>query len=200
MEDRAYIQHEKKSEAKGLRYFDKIVEAIENKKVLRLYYLPFYEDKPYFNEVHPYLLKEHAGRWYLVGKNEFKGQTRTYALDRIRDLQHADDRVYEEAAFRVEEYFKNSIGIFAPDGPPPLVKMAVQPTQAQYLITGPWHESQNIEEENEDEIIFSFRVHPSYEFKSLVLGLGKDARIIEPVRLKEELKNELELMLKLYKP
>ena len=193
-----FIHFEKAPEIKGHKYFAPLVEAIENKQVLRLYYLPFYEDKPYFNEVHPYLLKEHESRWYLVGLNAFKGKIRTYALDRIRDLQVDAGSDYSLPAFNTEAYFKYAIGIIAPEGVPPLIKLSVQKTQAQYLITRPWHDSQNILEENEEQVIFSFRVHPTYEFRSLVLSLGKDGTILEPVSLKEEMKQELEDMLRHY--
>jgi len=193
-----FIHFKESPEIKGIQYFDPIVRAIENREVLRLYYLPFYEDKPYFNDVHPYLLKEHQSRWYLVGLNAFKGKIRTYALDRIRDLQVAEGAEYSLPAFDTEAYFKYAIGIIAPEGRPPLIKLAVQKTQAQYLITRPWHDSQNIVEENEEEVVFSFRVHPSYEFRSLVFSLGKDGTILEPASLREEMKQELEQILKQY--
>ncbi|MBE9517735.1 MAG: WYL domain-containing protein [Bacteroidetes bacterium] len=193
-----FIHFKGSPEIKGIQYFDPIVRAIENREVLRLYYLPFYEDKPYFNDVHPYLLKEHQSRWYLVGLNAFKGKIRTYALDRIRDLQVAEGAEYSLPAFDTEAYFKYAIGIIAPEGLPPLIKLSVQLTQAQYLITRPWHASQNIVEENEEEVVFSFRVHPTYEFRSLVLSLGKDGTILEPASLRKEMKQELEQMLKQY--
>jgi predicted DNA-binding transcriptional regulator YafY len=195
---KGFIHYMKSPEIKGIQYFDPIVHAIENKEVLRLYYLPFYEDKPYFNEVHPYLLKEHDSRWYMVGLNAFKGKIRTYALDRIRDLQVASGTEYTPPAFDTGEYFRYAIGIIAPEGTPPVIKLAVQKTQAQYLITSPWHDSQNIEDENDDQVVFSFRVHPTYEFRSLVLSLGKDGTVLEPASLREEIRNELEAMLKQY--
>ncbi|MEN8226931.1 MAG: WYL domain-containing protein [Bacteroidota bacterium] len=196
--DRGFISFRRTPEIKGTTYLNPIIKAIENKQVLRLYYLPFYEDKPYFNEVHPYLLKEHGFRWYLVGLNEFKGEVRTYALDRIRDLKVSSGIEYQEPGFNRADYFKYSIGIIAPKGEPPLIKIAVQKTQAQYLITQPWHETQNIVEENEDQVVFSFRVHPTYEFKSLVLSLGKDGEVIQPLLLREELITELTSMQKRY--
>jgi len=196
--NQGFISFKNAPDIKGTQYLEPIISAIENKQVIRLYYLPFYEDKPYFNEVHPYLLKEHGFRWYLVGLNEFKGQVRTYALDRIRDLKEAEGIKYTPPGFDAEKYFKHAIGIIAPEGTPALIKLAVQKTQAQYLITQPWHDSQNIEEETEEEVIFSFRVHPTYEFKSLVLSLGKDGRIIEPDTLKEDVREELAKMLDKY--
>jgi predicted DNA-binding transcriptional regulator YafY len=196
--DRGFISFKKAPEIKGTQYLDPIVKSIETKQVVRLYYLPFYEDKPYFNEVHPYLLKEHGFRWYLVAWNQFKGQIRTYALDRIRDIQDAPGITYREPDFDTASYFKNTLGIIAPQGIPPLIKIAVQKTQAQYLITQPWHDSQNIDMEDEEEVIFSFRIFPTYEFKSLLLSLGKDARVVEPISLQEEIKSELKQMFDSY--
>lgn len=193
-----FISFRKVPEIKGTQYLEPIIKAIENKQVLRLYYLPYYEDKPYFNDVHPYLLKEHGFRWYLVGLNEFRDQIRTYALDRIRDLQQSAGTGYKDRELDAASYFKYAIGIIAPPGEPPLIKLAVQKTQAQYLITQPWHESQNILQETEDQVIFSFRVHPTYEFKSLVLSLGKDGEVLEPDELKKDMEGELELMIKKY--
>jgi predicted DNA-binding transcriptional regulator YafY len=196
--DRGFISFRKTPEVKGTQYLEPIIKAIEDKQVLRLYYLPFYEDKPYFNEVHPYLLREHGFRWYLVGLNDFRDQIRTYALDRIRDLQRSTGTAYRDHDFDASSYFKYAVGIIAPPGEPPLIKLSVQKTQAQYLITQPWHESQNILEETREQVVFSFRVHPTYEFKSLVLSLGRDALVLEPDALKQEMKRELELMLDTY--
>ena len=193
-----FIYFERTPEIKGIQYFDPLVSAIENSRVLRISYLPYYEDKPYFNEVHPYLLKEFRSRWYLIGYNAYRQQVRTYALDRIRNLESMEDKAFIASGFEVDEYFKYAIGIISPEGRPPDVKLAVQKNQAQYLITQPWHESQNIEEESEEEIVFSFRVHPTYEFRSLVLSLGKDAVILEPDSLRMEIKRELEEALKAY--
>lgn len=196
--DHGFISFRQSPEIKGTQYLDPIIKAIENKEVLRLYYLPFYEDKPYFNDVHPYLLKEHGFRWYFIGLNEFKGQIRTYALDRIRNLQPSSGIKYREPDFDTKDYFKHVIGVIAPQGEPPLIKVAVQKTQAQYLITQPWHDSQNIIKETLEQVIFSFRLHPTYEFKSLLLSLGKDGEVIEPASLRKEMISELKLMQERY--
>lgn len=188
-----FISPEKIPHIKGSEYLAVIIEAIKKRKMLRLYYQPFYEDKPYYTDVHPYLLKEYKNRWYLIGLNDFKEQLRTYSLDRIRDIE-VSDQEYKKMTFSAEAYFRNSIGIISPPGEPPFIKIAVQRTQAQYIITQPWHESQNIESENEDEVIFSFRLHPTYEFKSLLLSFGKDVRVLGPEELIESMREQLDEM------
>jgi len=185
-----FISPEKVPHIKGSEYLAPIISAIKTKSVLRIYYQPFYEDKPYFNEVHPYLLKEYHNRWYLIGLNDFKDQLRTYSLDRIRDIAPSSI-IYKGKNINASDYFRHSLGIIAPQGDPPRTRIAVQKTQAQYLITQPWHESQNIEEETEDEIIFSFRIHPTYEFISLLLSYGKDLRVLEPRSVVDKLREQV---------
>ena len=197
--DRGFIQFRKAPEIKGTQYLEPIIKAIDKKQVLRITYLPFYEDKPYFNEIHPYLLKEYGFRWYLIGWNQFKDQVRTYALDRIRNLQELEGIDYREPGFTASDYFRYAIGIISPPGAPPLIRLAVQKTQAQYLITQPWHDSQNIHSEDDQRVVFSFRVHPTYEFKSLVMGLGKDGEVLEPASLRQDIQRELDRMLTTYK-
>ncbi|MDX2432975.1 MAG: WYL domain-containing protein [Bacteroides sp.] len=197
--ERGYVHFKQAPEIKGTQYIEAIIHAIENKKVLRITYLPFYEDKPYFNEVHPYLLKEHGFRWYLVGWNQFKSHVRTYALDRIRNLEEVDSLTFRAPEFSASDYFKYAIGIISPPGAPSLIRLSVQKTQAQYLITQPWHDSQNIESEDDERVVFSFRLHPTYEFKSLVLSLGKDGEVLEPHSLRDELSGELQQMLEKYR-
>jgi predicted DNA-binding transcriptional regulator YafY len=190
-----FISPEKVPHIKGSNYLATIIQAIKEQKVLRIYYQPFYEDKPYFNEVHPYLLKEYKNRWYMIGLNDFKEQLRTYSLDRIRDIQ-VSELSYKKQTFNARNYFMNSIGVISPEGEPPKIRIAVQKTQAQYMITQPWHESQNIEEETEDEVVFSFRIHPTYEFLSLLLSYGKDTRVLAPDSLKVRVREELLEMLR----
>lgn len=192
-----FISPEKVPHIKGSEYLATIIQAIKEHQVLRIYYQPFYEDKPYFNEIHPYLLKEYKSRWYMIGLNDFKEQLRTYSLDRIRDIQ-VSELSYKKQTFNACNYFMNSIGVISPEGEPPKIRIAVQKTQAQYMITQPWHESQNIDEETDEEIIFSFRVHPTYEFLSLLLSYGKDVKVLEPRSLKKRIREELEEMMDNY--
>lgn len=191
------VDYEAVSEDWGGKFLQKIIEGIKDKKVLEIYYQPFYEDKPYFIRVHPYLLKEFRSRWYLIGLNDTKKELRTYGLDRIWEIQETDVPFIKKS-FKTKEYFKNSIGIISPSGEPPRIRIEVKKPQAQYLITQPIHPSQSIESEDNNMIVFNYKVHTTYEFKSLLLGLGSDLVVLEPSSLRSELINELKEALKAY--
>jgi len=190
LESPEFVSTELAANFGGSQFLAPLINTIKDKKVIRLYYLPFYEDKPYFTLVHHYLLKEYKGRWYLIGLNETKREIRTYGLDRIWEMKETENE-YIQKSFSSSDYFKNTVGVISPIGDPPEIHIEVSSHQAKYLITQPIHESQYIEKEEGDYVIFSYRLHPTYEFKSIILGMGKDVRILKPEKLKKEIIHEL---------
>jgi predicted DNA-binding transcriptional regulator YafY len=185
-----FIDFEKMPEIWGSDFLQVLINGIRNQKVLEIYYQPFYEEKPYFIRVHPYLLKEYRFRWYLIGLNDSKKELRTYGLDRIWEIKETN-LPYIRKNFKSKDYFKNTVGIISPPGDPPRIRVQVLKPQAHYLITQPLHPSQSIESEEEKQIVFNYRVHPTYEFKALLLGLGCDVKILEPESLRNDIIREL---------
>jgi len=192
-----FIDFEEVPQILGSDFLPQLIEGIRKKKVLEIYYQPFYEEKPYFIRVHPYLLKEYRYRWYLIGLNETKKELRTYGLDRIWEIKETE-LPYIAKSFNSRDYFKNTVGIISPSGEPPRIRIVVLKPQAHYLITQPLHPSQSIESETESNIQFNYRVHPTYEFKALLLGLGCDIKVLEPIGLRNEIVRELKNALDAY--
>lgn len=181
----SFIDFEKAPAVNGSQHLTGIVNAILQKKVLRIYYKPFYEDKPYFINVHPYLIKEYKYRWYLIGLNDLKNELRTYALDRIWEIEEIKEE-YIPATFNPEEYFRNSFGVIAPTGEPPKIIMELSRHQAQYIITQPLHHSQVLEAEKDQSMVFSLRLHPTIEFIQWILSMGSEILIHEPDNLRKK--------------
>lgn len=188
--DLDFIQSEISQSYGGSQFLLSLIRSIQDKRVVRIYYQPFYEDKPYFIIVHPYLLKEYKNRWYLIGLNDTKGELRTYGLDRIWEVEELQQD-YIPKKFGAKDYFRNTVGIISPMGEPPEIRIEVLRNQAQYLITQPLHESQFIETEDEEKVIFGYKVHPTYEFKSLILAMGSDVKVLMPESFKKEVLREL---------
>ncbi|MEA1898237.1 MAG: WYL domain-containing protein [Bacteroidota bacterium] len=195
--DYDFIDFEKVPYIKGSQFLQKLIEAIRGNTVILLRYQPFYEDKPYLVHLHPYLLKEYRNRWYVIGLNEEVKEIRTYGLDRIQLIEYTDME-YIPKDFGASEYFKNTVGVISPPGPPPEIYLEVLKPQSSYLITKALHESQQIVEENDEKVIFRLKVHPTYEFKVLILGLGNDARILKPKSLRDDVARTLRLALREY--
>ena len=187
---RDFVEFEKMPSFTGSKFLEPLIDAIGRKKVLKIFYKPYEEEKPYFTFIHPYLLKEYRFRWYLVGLNEQRNAIRTYALDRVWEIE-STDHPYTKADFNAREYFKHSVGVIVPQSEPQEVLLEVRKPQAQYMVSQPWHESQVIQEETEEYIVFLFHVHPTWEFKSMIRALGSEANLISPLSLREEMIREL---------
>jgi predicted DNA-binding transcriptional regulator YafY len=185
-----FVDFEKVPESWGSDFLYPLIESIRNKQVIEIYYQPFYEDKPYFTHVHPYLLKEFHYRWYLIGLHDQKKELRTYGLDRIWEIKVIHKK-YIPLNFSPKEYFKNTVGVISPTGKPQKIRIEVKKPQAQYLITQSLHVSQNIDFEDESRIIFTYHIHPTYEFKVMILGLGNDVKVLEPETFRNEIIEEM---------
>ena len=71
--------------------------------------------------------------------------------------------------------------------------------QANYLRSLPLHPSQHELKSTDEYAIFSLRVRPTYDFRQKLLSLGSTVEVLQPESLREEMKEEIAMMLKRYK-
>jgi len=193
-------------------YVEGIIRAIKEKQVIQIEYLPFTafktqstiangsmnpDLKAKFRNIHPYLVKEYQNRWYVIGWDEDEKDMRTFGLDRIKSVTPKGNP-FHKSDFNPREYFKYTIGIIAPQSKPPLLKIEFTKQQAQYLITQPIHPSQKVLKETKDSVIFTFGVHPTYEFISLLLGYRDKVKVLSPMWLRKGMIGLLEQMINKY--
>ena len=193
-----FIDFEKVPFVKGSEYLETLIKAVKDKKVLTIIHRSFDSAEEHQYNIHPYLLKEYRNRWYLVGLNDHNKEIRTYGFDRIISINTNPDIAYIKSDFEPERYFKNTLGIIASPEEPPVIVLSFTKLQAQYLIAQPLHERQLIIEEDEEKVIISLKVHPTYELKSMILGWGRDVEVIEPKALRKEIISMLKGSLKTY--
>lgn len=192
-----YVQFETPVYVEGSGFIEQVIGAIKEKQVLKMEHQPFSRKVPVVRIVHPYLLKEYRNRWYVVGLDNESGEIRTFGLDRIKTLE-TTSTPFRQSPFIARNYFRNTIGMIAPQGEPPLIVLEFRKYQAQYLLTQPIHLSQKVIRETDQVVVFSFEVHPTYEFISFILGYGKDVAVISPESLQKTIKELIKAMAELY--
>jgi predicted DNA-binding transcriptional regulator YafY len=193
------VLFEKAPSFKGSEYLKTILKAILDKDVVEIVYKKFNSNKTIIHIVHPYLLKEYRNRWYVIGHEEKLDEVRTFGLDRIEGIETLYNKIYKETGFDAEAHFRNSIGITSPnDDQAQKIRLKFSKPQAHYVLTKPLHESQVVIEDKVDYTIIELNVFITYELISQILGYGKDVVVMEPKRLKNEIKSELKKTLELY--
>ena len=196
------IQLENNERLKGLECITPLHDAIMAKEAIEVTYKTFLSDEPQTFCFSPYLLKEFRNRWFVFGKRHDSPDKLiiNLALDRIEHIDDAPKRekYKTEKAFQPQTYFKNMIGVSRDfESPVEHIVFEAIPTQAPYIITKPFHESQKVVEEREDgRIVFSIDVIINYELERDLLGFGEGITVLSPTslvkRLQERLTNSIE--------
>ena len=198
----AIIHLDKNENLKGLEYFDTLYQAILKKIVLKIKYQSFTARNPSEFVFHPFILKEFNNRWFLVGKpNAKKDQPIvTLALDRIVSIDYDVNILYDDIGFNGDEYYKNTIGVTVlNDDQVQEVELKIDRSNAPYVLTKPFHHSQEIIEKRENgDIIISLCVHLNFELERIIMGFGDAIEVRKPNFLRKRIRKKLENALKNY--
>jgi predicted DNA-binding transcriptional regulator YafY len=146
--------------------------------------------------VDPYRILFFDGTFYLIGWCHLRKDVRMFVLDRIRMLNVTDRTFDVPGDFDLETYMRSPFRVIH-DRP---VKVTVHFDRkvAGYIKEKIWHYTQRVEPQKDGSIVFSAEVAGTDEVKHWVLGWGKQAEIIEPEFLREEVARELKASLKRY--
>ena len=185
----ARIDMEKPEAYPGLIFFNKIINALRERKVLRVEYQKFVSSQTSEYFIHPYLLKEYRNRWYLVGYVQDREGIRCFGLDRIKEIEEALTHNFNQMGFDCKEYYQNVVGVSVYDAEPEKIRISLTEKQARYVISQPIHNSQKIEYTSPTRVVVSYYLIPNYEFIAQVLSWGGDAEVLEPFDLRNKIRD-----------
>lgn len=189
--DQAPIIHlDKNDQLLGIEHIDTIYQAIIKKMVTHIEYQSFKARKPSAIVFTPYILKEFNNRWFVVGRKEENDGIMTLALDRIINIEFVTDIPYTKNDFNPDTYYKDTFGVTVlSDRDIINIELRVNKINAPYVITKPFHASQELLGEYPDgSILVGLKVHHNYEIERLILGFGPAITVLKPRRLKQRIK------------
>ena len=198
--NKAIIHLEKNERLKGLEHIDHLYHAIQHKKVLQITYKSFKARDEQNLLIHPQLLKEFNNRWFLLALNNKKKYLTTFALDRIIKIQDPKESiVYVDQEIDGDIYYKDVIGVTVSlNVRPEKIIFRVDNSNAPYIITKPFHSSQEVLSEDERGATFSIKVQMNFELERLILGFGDSIEILKPEKLKKRIHEKLKRALGRY--
>jgi predicted DNA-binding transcriptional regulator YafY len=180
----------------GQAFLNPIVEAMQTNLELRIDYQRYeYEREEHLQTFHfqPYALKVYNRRWYLLGFLKEQNGLRTIGLDRILALKVLTKKFSMPGDFDARKHFADVVGIYAsPNLPVVNVKIRAYGVQAEYLRSTPLHKSQTEGRSKYGEFAeFTYRLCETPELVSQLLAMGDRVEVLEPVELREEMKEML---------
>lgn len=148
--------------------------------------------------IKPLLLKQYQYRWYVIGEIA-SGDLRTFGLDRLQKLMVLNKTFPLISNKAIRQKFDQVIGLDFSNEIPLNIKITSTPFQANYLKSVPLHQSQNIVSENKKEVIFTYQLIPNFELIQKILMMADQVQVLEPISLKNQIKNLLNKAMKKYK-
>ncbi len=171
---------------KGLEHFDKLFGAISSKKVLKITYHPSFRDAEE-SILHPYYLKQYNNRWFLFGLSD--GRIVNMALDRIECFSETNCDYINNEDIDFNEYFDDVVGVTVLDNEAvEQIRLKIDIKRYNYIESKPLHWSQKVKERSEEYVIIELSLRWNYEFETLLLGFSDSIEILEPLSLKDKIK------------
>ena len=196
----AYISFDDSRDFKGIEYLKPILLAIQNNQQIRFTHYNFQKETHKTHVIFPLILKEYANRWYVVGVIN-QTDIRVYGIDRISNLKMDEVSTLNRDDFENQlSKFQHTIGVSYGEGEPEKIVCHVDEILVKYLRSLPLHHSQEISPTREPgKYRIEYVLYPNREFKYQVLSFATKLDIIEPLHLKEEIKDMLNEALDRYK-
>ncbi len=186
---------------KGIEHLAEIVDAIREKKVMRIQYRPFNKPEAKKHTVHPYFIKEYNGRMYLIAKDIHPTKQSiflTFAFDRLTEVLKMN-QTFREDELDKENYFNATIGVSLSTEKPEKILLRFEPEQASYIQSQPLHHSQQVVKDTRHQLQISLELVINYELIAMILSFGDKVKVLKPASLATKISNIAENMVNAYK-
>lgn len=183
-------------------YLDTLYDAIRTRRVLEIKQSAFYRgDNEKYRRlvVHPYHLKEYAGRWYLIGYAKEHAGFTCLPVDRMKSVVVADGVEFcqPDEGTDFVHLFDDRIGVS--EGDMIRLELKVSPMRYKYMETKKLHHSQ--------ELLGTFGdgyKHVGYNLKcneellQKLLQAGVEVEVLAPVSVRDKIAERIGRMMKIY--
>lgn len=166
--------------------------------VLRSYQKPGAGRPPKDYQVDPYVLVLYQYGLYLVGYSHRARDLRTFAVERIKEVEVTQEMFELPKLFSLEERFEHGFGLI--EEPPQEVKIWISPAWAYFVKERRWHPTQVLRPQKDGSVILTMRCGGLDELTAWVLSFGPDARVLGPQELVDKVSRLLALAAKSYQP
>ena len=140
-------------------------------------------------ELDPYQVWYRAGGLYVIGFDHQSQEIRTFAVDRIRELEHTGCPFEVQADFDFDTWTAANFGVVS--GPASQVRIRFDPARANQIRERVWHRSQELTELPDGRLELTMEVGGDDELASWILSFGEQAEVIEPSGLRDRIRAAL---------
>lgn len=174
----------------------KINYAMSRGRAISISYFSINKNSVNLEKLDAYNLIFKEGLWYVIGYCHRKDSIEAFEVSRIKDFKITNEIYMRPYDFSLKDYLKNNLTLFKGEK----IKITIKFNEevSSFIKDGKWHVSEELEHLKDGSVLFTMHLDETDEIIKWIMGFGKNAEIIEPQELREEIKKELEEMYKIY--
>ena len=155
---------------------------------------------PKLRVLHPILLREVSDSWYVIGYDAASGREKTFALDRMSDLEILDEPcdVPPAVLTSVSELFEHIYGITDSSGPVEEIVLSFSALFGRYVKAKPIHQTQEVIWDTDAECVVRLRLAPNRDLLMHLRSYGDHLTVLQPESLVREFTESLRTTLARY--
>jgi len=177
---------------------NQVNDAAVNRKSIEIVYFTMSRKQESRRRVNPYRIWFFNGTFYLIGFCHTRKEVRIFALDRIKMLHQTKEAFEIPEDFSLDDFVGRSFGVY--QGEPVHIKVWFHADIAGYINEKIWHESQQVHVQDDGSIILEAEVAGTDEIRFWIMSWGSRATVLEPASLRDEIREEAEMMAGRYEP
>ena len=171
-----------------IRLFEQVSHAVFKQVEVRFDYKKAGAVRYEQRYVQPYHLGCIENLWYLFALDLDRGQLRTFALPRMRDVRVSKSRFRRPIDFSIGRFLDQSFGVFAkPTKTRHTIRILFDAFAAARVEERQWHPSQKIKQLRDGWIELTVTLGNLEEVERWILSWGSHARVIGPSELKQRI-------------
>lgn len=187
--------------ATDVTLFGDLLDAVIAKREVSFDYHKLTGTKPERRKVQPYHVGQIEHGWYLLAYDPDRKGMRTFALQRLTQLQVLKSKFTRDPHFNARDHLGGGFGVWNYDeygDKKHEVYIRFEGYAARVVGERLWHSSQEIKPLNKDGSVIEFSVTLDglEEITRWILSWGSKAQVLGPPALKNRIKAELAMMMK----
>jgi proteasome accessory factor B len=180
-----------------LELFEAVSQAVLRAVEIEFEYRGLKSTRYEARRIRPFHIASLENQWYVFGEDLARGQLRTFALPRMRNVRTTSTRFRRPADFSIDKVLRGSFGVFA-GGKKHRIRLQFDAFAARLVSERTWHESQRIRSAKDGSITLELELAGLEEIERWTLSWGSHVRVLAPTELARRVHEEAQAVSAMY--
>ncbi len=180
--------------------YDALTMAIADGKKIQIQYGSLSGEGDIETTLSPFHLLFKRRSWYVIGHSELHDETRIFNVGRIQSWELLAEAYDIPGSFKIDRFLANAWALIPERGKRMRVVLRFEPLVAKNVAEVRWHKTQQIFWNDNGTLNFSVVVDGLTEIRWWILGYGAQVEVLEPSELRDDIRQSIEQMRRIYTP